>query len=240
MAIPSKQIGWSNESNLLWSISKQIEALTGVMANRNTTTTTTTNGIPTTTTTTTTGTPTTTTTTSSSSTTTTTTTAPTYTIGQVALGGIIAYILEPGDPGYDAGTQHGLVTSTSDQTAGIAIQWYNGTYINTGATDSAIGAGLANTNAIISSQGPTATTYAAGLARAYTGGGYTDWYLPSKDELAKLYAMHLLGLGSFANYDYWSSTQFNITNAWDQRFDLGNQTNSSTGTFYYVRAIRSF
>ena len=42
MAIPSKQIGWSNESNLLWNISKQIEILTGVMANRNTTTTTTT------------------------------------------------------------------------------------------------------------------------------------------------------------------------------------------------------
>ena len=30
MAIPSKQIGWSNESNLLWQISKQLEQLTGV------------------------------------------------------------------------------------------------------------------------------------------------------------------------------------------------------------------
>lgn len=30
MSIPSKQIGWSNESNLLWQISKQLEQLTGV------------------------------------------------------------------------------------------------------------------------------------------------------------------------------------------------------------------
>ena len=51
MAIPSRQIGWSNESNLLWNISKQIEILTGVMGRTTTTTTTT---VPPTTTTTTT------------------------------------------------------------------------------------------------------------------------------------------------------------------------------------------
>ena len=56
MAIPSRQIGWSTKSNLLWEISKQLEALTGVIG-RN---------IPVTTT----------STTSSTSTTTTTTTAP--------------------------------------------------------------------------------------------------------------------------------------------------------------------
>lgn len=31
MSIPSKQIGWSNESNLLWEISKQMERLTKVV-----------------------------------------------------------------------------------------------------------------------------------------------------------------------------------------------------------------
>jgi hypothetical protein len=30
MAIPSRQIGWGTEENLLWQISKQMEALTGV------------------------------------------------------------------------------------------------------------------------------------------------------------------------------------------------------------------
>ena len=33
MAIPSKQIGWGTEENLLWQISKQLESLTGVAAN---------------------------------------------------------------------------------------------------------------------------------------------------------------------------------------------------------------
>lgn len=33
MAIPSRQIGWGTEENLLWQISKQLEALTGVTYN---------------------------------------------------------------------------------------------------------------------------------------------------------------------------------------------------------------
>jgi hypothetical protein len=42
MGIPNKQIGWSNESNLLWQISKQLERLIQVTAAAGTTTTTTT------------------------------------------------------------------------------------------------------------------------------------------------------------------------------------------------------
>ena len=42
MGIPNKQIGWSNEANLLWQISKQLERLIQVTAAAGTTTTTTT------------------------------------------------------------------------------------------------------------------------------------------------------------------------------------------------------
>lgn len=42
MAIPSRQIGWGTEENLLWQISKQLEYLTRVTYNIGTTTTTTT------------------------------------------------------------------------------------------------------------------------------------------------------------------------------------------------------
>ena len=42
MAIPNKQIGQSQEANLLWQISKQLEQLIKVTAAGNTTTTTTT------------------------------------------------------------------------------------------------------------------------------------------------------------------------------------------------------
>jgi hypothetical protein len=37
MAVPNKQIGWSNESNLLWQIAKQVEYLTKITANTNVT-----------------------------------------------------------------------------------------------------------------------------------------------------------------------------------------------------------
>jgi hypothetical protein len=45
MGIPNRQIGWSQESNLLWQISKQLEQLiklTGELVDQTTTTTTTT------------------------------------------------------------------------------------------------------------------------------------------------------------------------------------------------------
>jgi hypothetical protein len=54
MAIPSKQIGWGTQENLLWEISKQLEQLAGVMSKIGQTTSTTTTIVPITTTTTTT------------------------------------------------------------------------------------------------------------------------------------------------------------------------------------------
>jgi hypothetical protein len=53
MGIPNKQIGWSQESNLLWQISNQLDQLIKVTASLTTTTTTSTTVAPTTTTTTT-------------------------------------------------------------------------------------------------------------------------------------------------------------------------------------------
>jgi hypothetical protein len=159
-------------------------------------------------------------------------------VGMAYQGGKIAYILKFGDPGYDANTPHGLVAATEDQSTGI--QWYNGSNTNTGATGTAIGTGLANTNAIIiTSQGATATSYAAGLARAYRGGGYTDWYLPSQDELSKLY-LNRVAIGGFANNGYWSSTEFDHNYAWFQYFDDGVQSDSFKDYTGYVRAIRAF
>jgi hypothetical protein len=46
-------------------------------------------------------------------------TMATVTIGQAALGGKIAYILQSGDPGYDPNVQHGLVATTADISTGV-------------------------------------------------------------------------------------------------------------------------
>ena len=77
-------------------------------------------------------------------------------------GGIIAYIFQVGDPGYIAGQTHGLIVATSNQSSGAT--WWNGTFTTTGATGTALGTGLNNTNLIITSQGNTGT-YAAKLCR---------------------------------------------------------------------------
>ena len=162
-------------------------------------------------------------------------------IGQSYQGGKVAYILGSKDPGYDVNTQHGIIAATSDQTVPeIGIKWDKGTYTNTGATGTAIGTGFSNTNKIITSQGEPAITYAAGLARAYKGGGYTDWYLPSKVELDLLQS-NKGAIGGFYNFFYWSSSEVDESKAWFQFFWNGKQYENVKGELRpLVRAIRSF
>ena len=69
----------------------------------------------------------------------------------------------------------------------------------------AIGCGLKNTQAIVD-QGNDLTT-AAGIARAYNGGGKTDWFLPSMDELHKVVIAIYGGSGDLANTFTWSSSE---------------------------------
>jgi hypothetical protein len=97
---------------------------------------------------------------------------------------------------------------------------------------------LANTNAIILQNG-VGTTYAAGLARAYNGGGYADWYLPSKNELNELYT-NRVAIGGFGSGYYWSSSEYDAPDAWFQSLGDGSQPEFLKSYTCSVRAVRSF
>lgn len=93
-------------------------------------------------------------------------------------GGVVFYLLQPGDPGYDANTPHGLIVSLT-YILPIGYQWgCEDTLIGT-STD--IFSGNDNTNLIAS----TCDQYpiAAKLCIEYSSLGFNDWYLGSKDEM---------------------------------------------------------
>jgi hypothetical protein len=159
-------------------------------------------------------------------------------VGDSYQGGKIAYILQAGDIGYDANVLHGLIAAPSDQgPVGQASWGCNGILISV-ADGTAIGTGAQNTIDIMNGCGT------AGIAAQLCGdlvlGGYSDWYLPSKNELNQLYINQDL-IGGFANNYYWSSTEVDSNDAWEQNFANGNQiANFVKGTNLYVRAVRSF
>ena len=157
-------------------------------------------------------------------------------IGCTYEGGIIFYL---------DGNGGGLIASNSDFTA----EWgCVGTNIN-GADGTAIGAGLQNTIDI--EAGCSTTGIAADLCANLTLNGYSDWFLPSKDEFEELYNNigpgDNLGLGNIANIstsssaNYWSSSEVDENFAW-RIFPLNGiwAYNMNKSQEFYVRPIRVF
>jgi hypothetical protein len=165
------------------------------------------------------------------------------TLGSTYGGGKVFYILQSGDPGYVSGETHGLIAATSD-VQGYRVFGCRGWPAGTSAV---LGTGAANTTTLL---GCSETNFAAKLARAVRDGGYSDWYLPSKDELNKLYLNKNL-VGNFLDVYYWSSTEGRgwvggtyygdlSAEAFYQNFNDGTQSWDDKNAQKGIRAIRSF
>ena len=155
-------------------------------------------------------------------------------VGDNYQGGIIAYVFQDGDPGYVVGEFHGIIAAISDQ--GTAEWGCNDTFLS-GEFGSALGKGYQNTINIIN--GCSASGIAAEVCVNYSHDGYDDWFLPSTDELYKLY-LNRNELGIFSPTYYWSSEQVYEWSANMVNFNNGNSYDENKSNSYRVIPIRVF
>lgn len=161
---------------------------------------------------------------------------PTFTIGEDYLGGKIAYL--------DASGRHGFIIYPSNADDN---RWFTGTNkdIDTG---NLIGDGPSNTSKIVQAYtGPFCGSFtsctAAGTASNKLFRGFSDWYLPSINELKEVHK-NRVALGGFAEGYYWSSSQYTIDNALIISFfeggDAGTVYQDPKANSHKIRPIRSF
>lgn len=151
-------------------------------------------------------------------------------LGNTYQGGIIFYI--------DPSGQHGLIAAQFD--AEKKLEWYPGSKIIAGAYSTGIFKGKDNTQKIVDKLGEG--TYAAQYCAILDHDGYSDWYLPSKDELDLLYQAYKNDvIPGFAHAYYWSSTEISNKDVYYKSFWDGQSYVDIKGNHpNKVRAIRSF
>lgn len=149
--------------------------------------------------------------------------------GKTYKGGLIFY--------FDVNTGKGLISAPED--LGPVLWGCEARFI--GSTQTGIGSGEKNTKRIILRC--SEPNIAARVCGELEIDNYSDWYLPSRDELNLMHVnLHLNGLGNFSLNRYWSSSEQGSNFAHCQFFNLNtNQLYYDKDLIAYpVRAIRSF
>ena len=170
---------------------------------------------------------------------------PVYAIGDIGPGGGRIFIT-PDTVGNTTGKYFEVVPLSAEVKRRWADVAYESTSV-TGANGTAIGTGYQNTLDIIA-QGNTPANSAAAYAGALTFGGYSDWFLPSKDELNQIF-INRVALGNNFNSSpytvYWNSTEYSGEPPYSmyasaQYLINGGQFFDYKSIVYGVRAVRSF
>jgi len=105
------------------------------------------------------------------------------------------------------------------------------------STYAAFGMGAANTAAMTA----VCASGAANSAQAYTGGGFTDWFLPSKAEIQVMGPSSKTSSFSLVNrVEYFSSSRMDNYEAWVYDTQLVDVTTDDPTLALYVRPIRMF
>ena len=172
-----------------------------------------------------------------------------YEIGDTGPAGGIIFITPS-----TSGNSTGKYFEAAPQSAEVSgtLQWAVSAYTSTavsGADGTAIGTGQQNTTDIVAQGNTNPAVSGIAYADSYSYGGYTDWFIPSKDELAEFVANKELidparnwNDNSGSTYMY-SSTEYNSSNAWIQGFTDGDESQSGwykNYPFFSFRPVRAF
>jgi len=152
----------------------------------------------------------------------------THYVGESFGGGIVFHVDDEG--------KHGIITTTIDKST--RKQNKSETFILTNAVRDGITTGKFNTDRLNAMTGTGSTD--TQVVENYQDANLSDWHLPTRYDLIKLYRNRAVlgGYNEFAKG--WKSTEVSSVNEWYRSFITGGEFSNGKDDAVYIRVIRKF